>query len=502
MSEVVVNEVRRDLYVDSVALMRHSRAIAALDGVLESALMMGTPSNKGLMADAGLLADQGEGAEGGDLVVAIRAESAKVAERALSLARSLLDAPERDDGADEAWHPRSIRSAMRRTTDWNLALISVPGWFAAAEARKAIRHGLHAMIFSDNVDLADEATLKQEAMKLGRLVMGPDCGTSIINGVPLAFANAVPRGHVGIVGASGTGIQEVSSLIARCGRGVSHAIGVGGRDMDERVGGISTVMALDALDDDADTRHVVIISKPPPPSVADKVLKRIAASHKDFTVCFLGAAEFSLPPNARPASTLKQAAESALEGDGLPPTFEPGDHLVPVARNASRVHGLFSGGSLCAEAQVVFRDAGEDVASNAPVAGVSGVTQADGGHVMLDLGDDQYTCGRPHPMIDPGVRDDAIVRALGDTDVALVLLDMVIGHGAHENPAAHLAALLAREKPADGPGLIASVTGTDADPQNLDRQVRILESSGVHVAPCNADAAALALASIRAGGGG
>ena len=355
------------------------------------------------------------------------------------------------------------------------------------------------MIFSDNVDVAEEAELKQEARKLGRLVMGPDCGTAIINGVPLAFANVVPRGDIGIVGASGTGIQEVSSLIARNGGGISQAIGVGGRDLDERVGGISTLMALDALNDDPGTRHIVLISKPPSPSVANMVLERIAASGKDFTVCFLGAGELSLPENARPAVTLKQAAESALGDDWKSPRFDPAGDVEPVPVDRPRVHGLFSGGSLCAEAQIVFRAAGENVASNAPVMGVPTIAEAKDAHPMLDLGDDEYTRGRPHPMIDPSVRDEVIVAALNDADAGIVLLDLVIGHGAHGDPAGHLADLIARERPGVGPAIIASVTGTEEDPQGRAAQVRVLETSGVRVAPCNADAAALALASIRNG---
>lgn len=499
MTAAVVNEVRRSFYLDSVALMRHSRVIAEMDGVVEAALMMGTPSNKQIMADAQLLQDEDETAGGGDLVIGIRAENAAAAEAALMRVRELLDEPSHGDSDAGIGHPRSIRNALRVAPRSNLALISVPGWFAAAEARKAIRLGLHAMIFSDNVDVAEEAELKREARQCGRLVMGPDCGTAIINGVPLAFANAVPRGDVGIVGASGTGIQEISCLIARDGGGISQAIGVGGRDLDERVGGISTLMAIDALNDDPGTRHVVVVSKPPGPSVADTVMERIAASAKEFTVCFLGAGELSLPGNARPAVTLKQAAESALGDDG----HRPGSGVVSLdesaSRNRSRVYGLFSGGSLCAEAQIVFRAAGEEVASNAPVADVPIIAEAKDAHRLLDLGDDEYTRGRPHPMIDPSVRDEAIVEALNDADVGVILLDLVIGYGAHRDPAGHLAALIARERSSEGPAIIASVTGTDEDPQSRATQVRILEASGICVMPCNADAAALAVASIRNG---
>src|SRR4029077_18600887 len=239
---------------------------------------------------------------------------AGAAERALIEARRLLDRPSTLGGAAAADAPRTLRAALRELPEANLALISVPGDFAVAEARKALDLGLHAMIFSDNVPLADEAALKREARERGLMVMGPDCGTAIIAGVPLAFANVVPRGDIGIIGASGTGIQEISCLIARAGRGVSHAIGTGGRDLKAEVGAITTLMAIDALETDAATKHVVLVSKPPAPEVARRVLDRIARSAKPFTVCFIGAPDFESPANARSAASLKATAEMVVGG--------------------------------------------------------------------------------------------------------------------------------------------------------------------------------------------
>ncbi len=493
MSATVVNDVRRGFYLDSVALMRYSREIAEIDGVAEAALMMGTPANKRIMADAGLLAEAQDAADGGDLIIGIRADSPEAADKALAEARNLLDQPAAGRESGDAWRPRSLHAAIRSAPLSNLALISVPGDFAIAEARKAIRHGLHAMIFSDNVDLAEEAALKREALELGRLVMGPDCGTSIINGVPLAFANQMPRGDIGIVGASGTGIQEVSCLIARGGRGISQAIGVGGRDLWEEIGGISTLMALDALDADPGTGHIVLISKPPPAAVAARIVERIGASGKPVTVCFLGADALSLPANATQAATLKEAAQAAL-GDSA--VLDAADLHEVTPAVGPQVRGLFSGGTLCAEAQVIFRAAGEEVVSNAPIVGVERPGESDSDHQMIDLGADEYTRGRPHPMIDPAVRDDAIARAMGDGEIGVILVDVVIGFGAHADPAGHLVGVLAAHEPAkDRPVIVASVTGTDGDPQNRSAQVAKLEAAGVHVAPSSADAAALALAS-------
>jgi FdrA protein len=284
MSATILNEVRRGFYLDSVALMRLSREIADMDGVVEAALMMGTPSNKQIMAGAGLLDATGTAAAGGDLVLGILADSPAAAAAARDRALALLDTPRRASGTPGggtdavAWRPKTIRAAVVLAPESNLALISVPGEFAAAEARKALRRGLHVMIFSDNVALADEAALKSEAREAGRLLMGPDCGTAIINGAPLAFANKVPRGNIGLIGASGTGMQEISCLIAQGGGGISQAIGAGGRDLSPAVGGITTLMALDALDADPETTHIVLVSKPPSAKVAAQVMTRARVS--------------------------------------------------------------------------------------------------------------------------------------------------------------------------------------------------------------------------------
>jgi FdrA protein len=483
------NEILRETYLDSLMLMRLSRQIAGLPGVEEAGLMLGTPANKEILREAGILVDAGEEAAAGDLILAVRAVDAAAGRAALAGAARLLAQPSAAGSAGMQTAPRTIRAAVRAMPDANLALISVPGHFAVAEARKALEHDLHVMIFSDNVPIADEAALKREARARRRLVMGPDCGTAIIAGMPLGFANAVPRGAIGIIGASGTGIQEVACLIARAGSGISHAIGTGGRDFAAEVGAITTLMALDALDADAGTRHVVLISKPPDPTVTRRVLERVARSDKPFTICFLGATTMELPANARAAATLTEAAELAT---GRP--LAARRSTPPPATCGRLVRGLFVGGTLCAEAQVVLRREGLAVASNVPVPGARAIGAADGAHMMLDLGDDAFTRGRPHPMIDPLVRDGPLAAALADPDVGVVLLDVVLGHGVHPDPAGHLADMLCGR---DGhTPVIASVTGTEADPQSWSGQVAKLEAAGVIVAQSNAQAAELAIAAL------
>jgi FdrA protein len=490
------NEVRRGTYLDSVALMRMSRTVAGMDGVIECGMMMATPANKRIMADAGVLGIEGDSAGPGDLVIAVSAQTVAAAHAALAAAKAQIDAPKTASAGAAEWAPRSIRAAVQTDPSATLALISVPGAFAAAEGRKALSRGLNVMMFSDNVPISDELALKQLARDKGLLMMGPDCGTAIINGTPLGFANVVPRGSIGIIGASGTGIQEVSCLIANNGGGISHAIGTGGRDLKAEVGGITTLMAIDLLDADPATRHVVIISKPPADDVAAKVLERVGRSKKTFTVCFLGT-QPALPINARPARTLEDAAFAAL---GKSPVRPP---LTTAGLSGNRgrdIRGLFCGGTLAAEAQIVLLARGLRVASNAPVPG-STVVQRMAGTIVIDLGDDELTQGRPHPMIEPGVRDAAFDAAVADENVGVLLFDIVLGHGGHADPAGHLVSAfadIAAKAKGSLPVLVCSVTGTAGDPQQMHRQIEKLEAISI-VCASNADAANAAYQLVSVG---
>lgn len=455
---MLVNRVEAGRYLDSVALMRVSRRLEALPGIEAAALMIGSPSNKALLRDAALLAADGEKSTPNDLIIAVR--GAKAADAVQTALEMLLE--KKPAGSDGLARARSLAGALELLPQANLALISVPGEFAAYEARKALERGLNALVFSDNVPIEDEAALKRFAAQRRLLLMGPDCGTALIAGTPIAFANAVPRGDIGIVSASGTGLQEVSTLIARMGGGVSHGIGVGGRDLDARVGALGTLAALEALERDAGTKKIVLISKPPAPEVAKRVLERVARSAKPSVVCFLGSTEPGL------ARTLTAAAELAM-GKKIA-AEEPRSEK---RKSNGKARGLFCGGTLCAEAEVIFRD--------------RGLT----GHEFIDLGDDEHTRGRPHPMIEPEIRNDHIARALADPAVGVILVDVVLGYGAHENPAGVLL-----ENDISKKTVVASVTGTDQDPQVFSRQVALLREAGVLVAASNAYAARLAAALV------
>ena len=444
---MIRNLVEKNRYLDSVALMRVSRRLSALPGVEAAAAMIGTPANKALMRDAGLLDVAGEGAGLNDLVIAVRGADPQ---RALDAAVEFL--AEKPAVPSAFTHARSLKGALQALPQANLALVSVPGAFAAHEARAALERGLNVLVFSDNVPIEEEIALKRLARERGLLLMGPDCGTALIGGTPIAFANAVPRGDIGIVSASGTGLQEVSSLIARLGGGVSHGIGVGGRDLDERVGALGAFAAIEALEADPGTRKIVLISKPPAPGVASRVRERLKASPKPSVICFIGSA----------GTTLRGAAESAT-GRKLEWQDRP-----KIARAGGKVVGLYCGGTLCAEAE--------------------GIVGENARHEFVDLGDDEYTRGRPHPMIEPELRNEHLPRALADPSVSILLFDVVLGYGSHENPAQVLVDGLRGTKKV----AVASVTGTEDDPQVLSRQTAILQAAGVIVAPSNAHAAEFA----------
>lgn len=497
--------VFRNSYRDSVELMQIAAEIESLPGIGRAGLVMATPANREVLAAADLLSAATEGAGPNDLVVAVAAVDEAAAVVAFARADARLSGPDRA-GPDEAarTEARTIAEADAEPATPNLALISTPGTYAMAEALKALKRGLNVFLFSDNVLVEDEIELKSIARRKGLLVMGPDCGTAILDGVPLGFANAVRRGTIGLVGASGTGLQQVSCLIDREGAGVSQAIGVGGRDLDERVGGAMMLAGLERLAADEGTDVIVLISKPPAESVASNVLAAIAGVGKPVVVNFLGGDPRAVAAaGGIPAATFETAAARATAlmlsqplpaddqlgessdsdgGDG-----DPGDAVREAARRLRpgqwRIRGLYSGGSLAGEAKLVLRSVLGPEAAKA--------------HEILDLGDDEYTVGRPHPMIDPRLRNEHLHAAAMDPATAVILLDVVIGYGANADPGGALAAAIETARvdaTRDGRefAVVASVCGTDRDPQGLAKQESRLAAAGVLLARSNARAAAIA----------
>ena len=511
------HRVYPNLYKDSVSLMAVSSALMAVPEIEAASVVMATDSNRENLRNAGL-ADVTD-AKVNDLLVVVRGDDS-ACEEALALAdRLLAEQPVDDSGAgtDRGRPATNLRLAAAADPSANLALISVPGPYAAAEALKALKLGLNAMIFSDNMPIESEVEVKQYATEHELLVMGPDCGTALINGIPLGFANVVRRGRIGVVGASGTGMQEITSRIHQLGAGVSQAIGTGGHDLSSRVGGRSTLHALRALGADDDTDVIVLVSKPPAPEVASVVLEVARNLSTPVVVMFVGAGDGApVHEQLHTASTLAEAADLAvalLAGTPAEPGATPAARLpLPVAVQdrlrevAGRLspsqrylRGIYSGGTFCYEAQALSQAYGIHAHSNTPVTGnpVLEDIWTSREHTIIDMGDDDFTRGRPHPMIDPTLRDERLLAEAEDPATAVLLFDVVLGYGAAEDPTSHLLEVLERARSlASAAGrslpLIAHVCGTDEDPQSRSTVVAALEAAGVVVSDSNAQAAQMA----------
>jgi FdrA protein len=516
--------IKLSLYNDSVTLMNIARELRAVPGVDDAALVMGTDANKKLLSQADLFPPQVESASSDDLIIVVKGDGASVAQ-AIDLAEKLLEkgATRTAEVAERA--PQSVRSAIHSLGSPNVTVISVAGQYAADEARQALAQGSHVLLFSDNVSLHDEIELKRYAVENGLLLMGPGAGTAILNGVGLGFANDVPRGNVGILSAAGTGLQEVSSLLAQEGVGISQGIGLGGRDLSDQVGGLMMFHALEALQRDPETKVVIAISKLPSTQIAARVEVELAAGEKPTVVMFMGGDDADPGANQSGkvfrASTLHEASliaaaiskgkspEKALKGYNrkLKELKQKAKAMRSATQSGQKyLRGLFSGGTLCDETVLLWSQYVSPVWSNRPRSPdhkLSDVHQSRG-HCALDLGEEEFTVGRPHPMIDQDLRIRRIMSEARDAEVALIQLDVVLGYGAHPDPAGELAPVIAEcmriSRSQDRElHMVVSVTGTDSDPQNLGRQREMLSKAGATVVESNAMAAHLA-ALIVAGG--
>ncbi len=499
----VVGLIRRGAYFDSVTLMRVGKDLATLPGVMDAAVVMGTRSNKAILKSSGLLTVALQNANDTDLLIAIKADTETAAQSALGSIDGLLKKTVRTvaDSAG-ASHSASLAGALEIVSGANLALISIAGRYAGDEAMRDLENGLHVMLFSDNVPLETEIALKKFARKRGLLVMGPDCGTAIINGVPLAFANVVNRGNIGIVAAAGTGLQEVSCLISNEGAGISQAIGTGGRDVKREVGGIMFLEAMKALAKDDQTRLILLVSKPPHQDVLRRIQKFAKTIRKPIVTSFVGARSAD-----GSASTLEEAALTAValargqDAGGIGKRLAARDEQIQriAMREASRhrkarryVRGLFSGGTFCAEAQILFEDMLKGVYSNAPAGNAKLLRNSliSRKHTVIDLGEDEFTVGRPHPMIDFTLRNRRILEEAADTETAVILLDVVLGYGSHPDPGTELSGVIRHASRTVT--VVCSITGTNQDPQNRGRVEAALRKAGAIVMPSNAAACKLA----------
>ncbi|MFC4784076.1 FdrA family protein [Nocardioides sp. MAHUQ-72] len=478
MTDLTHVELRAGAYADSVTLLQVSRTVQGVDGVAAAQVAMATPLNVDVLTQMGFEVPAGAGPN--DMVVALRLDDPEALERALAgVDLALREASRRDSGPSEVAPPRTTAAALTRSPD-AVTLVSVPGANAFVEAMDALDADRDVMIFSDNVPLDQELALKRTATERGLLVMGPDCGTAVVGGLGLGFANTVAPGPVGIVAASGTGCQQLLALLDHAGVGVTSALGVGGRDLSADVRGLSTREAMRRLDADPAVELVVVVSKPPAEDVALEVRQYADTLGTPVELALLGAGQ----------PDITAAAEQVLRRLGHDVPSWPVHGRAAPATSGTALAGLFVGGTLCDEAMLIAAGDLGPVHSNIPLSpdlalGPDLVAPADGaGHTMVDFGDDALTAGRAHPMIDPTLRLDHLARVAADERTAVVLMDVVLGHGSEPDPAALLAPAIA----AVAQPVVVAVVGTGADPQGLDRQVRALVDAGAEVHLSNAAA--------------
>jgi FdrA protein len=514
--------VRKNRYFDSVFLMQVAHQLAGQPGVHDAFAVMGTEANRDVLAGLGYgdgaLAAELTGAAPNDLVLALEGDEtaiqAVVKDPDRWLSRSAADA---SAGSVAEREPRSLEEALALRPDAGVAVISVPGQYASREARAAITRGLSVFLFSSNVSVEEELSLKRQARGNGLIVMGPDCGTAYLGGAGIGFANAVRRGPIGIVGSTGTGMQEFCSLVHQAGSGISHGIGTGSRDLSDAIGGISTMTAIDALEDDPGTKAVALLSKPAGAETTGWLMRRLAVCGKPAVVCLLGSSE---PPvsaaespgpgsggQVRFASTIDEAVIGALQAVGAQSAgvlkWDASAMRAAASAEVARmslsqlyVRGVFAGGTFCYQTQAILSKAGLLLHSNSPLPGMQRLDDArvSKEHSLVDMGAEMFVEGRPHPMIDATLRRERVAAEGRDPEVALLLLDFILGAISSRDPVGDLLDAISEAKSGArrrGGHLctVASVCGTAADTQGLERQSQMLRDAGVLVFPSNAQAA-------------
>lgn len=510
---VVKTHIIHQQYRDSVQLMRASSAASKLEGIEIASVLMGTPKNKPLLEEVSLLTSEARAAGANDIIVSIRATTEAFANEAIKFIIEYMNRQETDE-KDSLKIFRSIRGAITGISNANLTVISVPGEYAAREARLALDQDLNVMLFSDNVSLEDEIALKNQAHKKGLIIMGPDCGTAMIKNIGLGFANVVTPGPIGIVAASGTGTQEVMVLCHRTGVGVTHAIGTGSRDVKDAVGGISMIDGLNSLDRDQNTKLILIISKPPEERTLQRVLNEVQSCKKPVIINFLGkkAGYCDRAGRTLTVNTLEEAAYSAShfirskELKQVSVTFDNNKQIEQIlsethsilAPEQEYIRGLFAGGTFTYEAAMIISNIlppTENLWTNVKLGDINLIDDPykSKEHTLIDMGADEFTVGKPHPMIDQTERTRRFLKEITDPQTAVILMDFLLGWGSHEDPVTDMQEAflkwnsLNRKIP-----IVSHICGTELDPQDLKKSISELTSNGVYVMPTNAQAARLA----------
>lgn len=495
--------VKKGSYHDSVVLMLLTNQISTIKGVKKVSIMMATPANKDIYRQSGLSTEELESASANDMVVVADVDDESLLDTIMQETEAFFKKQSTKEGDKKgAEAVKSWDKALEKLPEANLAVISIPGAYAALEADRALDEGMNVFMFSDNVTLEDEIKLKKKAHDNGLAVMGPDCGTGIIQGVPVAFTNNVTPGPIGIIGASGTGIQELTTIIDRLGEGVKNAIGTGGRDLSSEVGGTTMMDMIEAMESDTSVKVLIIISKPPAKDVRDRISDRLSNFKKPVITLFLGEKPEYHEENFYHAYTLDEAARLAVglvRGEEVKEAevkVDSADFFQPEEKKTIKAY--YSGGTLAGEAAMLIKDA---LDMKVPPQKAEGFMLKTGGHIVVDLGDDVYTQGKPHPMIDPAKRIECMQEAIDDASTGVILLDIMLGYGSHEDMAgALLPSIIELRDKAEAEGrklfFVATVCGTRRDFQNYDEAVGKLKDAGVIVCENNKLAVRTAIRAI------
>jgi FdrA protein len=507
---MIHNVIKHNAYFDSVTLMLFSSKLGGIEGVQEAAVMMGTDHNIELMKSSGILSEElASKVTANDLVIGIKAVSQEVVDLAIKTLEEQFENKTKTSEGTGAIRVKTVDAAVKKMDGLNFAIVSLPGRFAAAETMKCLKNGMHVLLFSDNITIDEENQLKDYAVKNSLLMMGPDCGTAIINGVALGFANVVRKGNIGLVAASGTGLQELTVIIDKLGGGISQALGTGGRDLKKDIGGKMMLLALDALANDPETQVIGIVSKPPAKEVMVKILDKVNQISKPVVACFLGGDPSLVEGTDTIATeTIEEAAYQLVK-------LSKGDLTVNlqhyseeelnrlVEKEVSKfqgqkyLRGLYTGGTLAYEGMLILDAKVGGIYSNIAMNKDFSLKDVEVSkeNSVLDMGDDYFTDGMPHPMIEPKLRSERIKKEASDPETAVILVDCVLGYGSHDDPAGAVATAVTQAKALQGDRhvtYIASVCGTERDPQVLSNQVEKLKNAGIIVLPTNAQAAQLA----------
>ena len=495
MSKKII-EIRKNSYSDSVTLMSLSANIKKTEGITDVVISMATTMNKELLEKVGLSNDEVKKCTENDLVIAFESDDEIEKDDVIAFIDEKLKGSDGDQSEQQVVY-KTIKNAKQNNEDADITIISIPGEYAAREAMIALKQGMNVMLFSDNVTMEEEKRLKDYAHEKELLVMGPDCGTAYINGTALCFANKVQEGSIGIVGASGTGMQELMVLIDKYGAGISSAIGVGGRDLTENIGGIMLIDGLRMLQADVKTKTIAIVSKVPAESVRKRIMRVIDEEiSKPVIIYFTTDETMEEQKGIIFAASLKEAALKAVETDtGKEMTAEADEIPETKTAKARYIRGLYCGGTLCSEAYYYIKNRFENVHSNVARHAEEQLEDVftSQGNTLLDLGDDVFTNGRPHPMIDPTIRLDRILDESRDASTGVILLDFELGYGSHDDPVGATIdtireAMKIAEDNVNDITFVAYVCGTETDYQNKRKQEQLLREVGCIVAESNIDA--------------